>query len=241
MVYVPVANNQNEYHTYGVNWTSAAITWTLDGAPVRTLKYGDAKGGSRFPQTPARLKVGIWAAPEDKAGIIEWAGGLSDPSKGPYTMYVDSANIVNYSPGKEYRYKDYTGAWDSIEVVGGSAGGIVAPGQDTTPSASGKPSLISTGSTMVPMPTNHDTKTGDSLPPLPAITSVAKPVNSSIIAATTSPGGTSKPSNATASVAKPTATPSTPAKPAAANSASQFGATTAAIAGLSLLFFAFLA
>jgi beta-glucanase (GH16 family) len=242
MVYVPVANNQKDYHTYGLNWTSAAITWMVDGAPVRTLKYADAKGGTRFPQTPMRLRIGIWAAPAGSPGVIEWAGGLADPTKGPYTMNADSFNIVNYSPGKEYRYKDNTGNWDSIEVIGGSAGGIVAPGQDATPSSSKLVSL-STASTMIPvnpLPTNLDTKTGGSSPATVAITSVAKPVSTSISNATAATVAT-KPSNATNSTPKPTTTPSTSPKAATTNVGSAFGATSAAIAGLSLLFLAFLA
>lgn len=238
MVYVPIANNQAEYHTYGINWTSAAITWTLDGAPVRTLKYADAKGGTRFPQTPARLKIGIWAAPTNQPGIVEWAGGLVDLAKGPYAMTVSDVNIVNYSPGKEYRYKDRTGNWDSIEVIDGSAGGIVAPGQEVTPSATGKTIPISTASTMVPMnpiPTNVDTKTGGSLPPTPAFTSVAKPGNSSTLASISASA-----TNVTASGSKSTASPSA-SKPAGASGATSFGATSAAVAGLSLLFLAFLA
>jgi beta-glucanase (GH16 family) len=245
MVYVPVANNQKDYHTYGLNWTSAAITWMVDGAPVRTLKYADAKGGTRFPQTPMRLRVGIWAAPAGSPGIIEWAGGLADPTKGPYTMTADSFNIVNYSPGKEYRYKDNTGNWDSIEVIGGSAGGIVAPGQDTTPSSS-KLVAISTASTMIPvnpLPTSLDTKTGGSSPYTVAITSVAKPASTLISNATaaTASAVVTKSSNATNSTSKPTATPSASAKAATTNAGSVFGATSAAIAGLSLLFLAFLA
>lgn len=238
MVYVPAANNQAEYHTYGVNWTSAAITWMLDGAPVRTLKYADAKGGSRFPQTPMRLKVGVWAAPANAPGIAEWAGGRPDLSKGPFFMTVDTINIVNYSPGKEYHYKDNTGNWDSIEVLGGSTGGIVAPGQETTPSAS-KSILISTASTKIPtdpVPTNLETKTGGASASIPAITSVAKPPANATAATTAT-----KPSNVTASISKPSATPSGTAKPASTNAASSFGATGAAIAGLSVLFLALLA
>jgi beta-glucanase (GH16 family) len=237
MVYVPVTNNQNDYHTYSVNWTSASITWMLDGAPVRTLKYGDAQGGKKFPQTPMRLKVGIWAAPSGAPGIIEWAGGQPDLSKGPYAMTVESANIVNYSPGKEYRYKDRTGNWDSIEVIGGSTGGIVVPGQDITPSVSGKPVSITTASTIIP--TVSEGKTGGSSASSPTITSVAKPAASSNATALTTSAIVAKPSNATASISQPSVSAS--AKPATTNGAAAFGATSAAVAGLSLLFLAFLA
>jgi beta-glucanase (GH16 family) len=137
MIQVPVADPQNQWHTYAVNWTSAAITWLVDGVAVRTLNYNDAKGGTRFPQTPMRLRLGIWAGgdPSNPQGTIQWAGGATDFSKGPYTMSIDSATITNYSPASKYHYKDNSGSWQSIEVIGGNAGGIVSPGQQAVQNA----------------------------------------------------------------------------------------------------------
>jgi beta-glucanase (GH16 family) len=136
MVYVPIDDPQNKEHTYSVNWTSSAITWLVDGAAVRTLTYEDAKGGTRFPQTPMKLKVGIWAggdASNNGAGTVEWAMGSQPGSTnyadGPFSMFVDSVNIVNYSPADSYSYGDNSGTWESIKVSGGEAGGIVSPGQ----------------------------------------------------------------------------------------------------------------
>lgn len=234
MIYVPVPNNQAEYHTYGINWTAAAITWTVDGAPVRTLKYAEAKGGSRFPQTPSRLKIGIWAATADKPGVVQWAGGLVDVTKGPFAMTVSDVNIVNYSPAKEYRYKDRSGNWDSIETIAGSASGTEGSGHDTAHSGTSKPNSASTPPAMVPtnpIPTGPENQTAGSSPSTPAFANVAKPGNSS--------NSATKASNATASVANPSA--ASASKPASANGAtSQFGATSAAITGFSLLFLAFL-
>lgn len=241
MIYIPVANNQAEYHTYGINWTSAAITWTLNGAPVRTLKYADAQGGSRFPQTPSRLKIGIWAAPTDKPGVVAWAGGLVDLAKAPYAMTVSEVNIVNYTPAKEYRYKDRSGNWDSIEAIP----------EDKTHPATEKPTNVSNEATMapdMPMPISLENNPGGSSPPpptsTPASTSVAKPGNSSSGAVSSSASASAhgtKSSNTTAQAAKSNSS-SSASKPASANGAtSQFGATSAAIAGLSLLFLAFFA
>jgi beta-glucanase (GH16 family) len=136
MNYIPVSDPQNDEHTYSVNWTSSAITWLVDGAAVRTLTYEDAQGGSRFPQTPMKLKVGIWAGGDpagNAKGTVTWAmggqPGSTDYSKGPFSMFVESINIVNYSPADTYKYKDNTGSWESIDVIGGTAGGIVSPGQ----------------------------------------------------------------------------------------------------------------
>ncbi|KIW00184.1 uncharacterized protein PV09_08225 [Verruconis gallopava] len=136
MVYIPVSDPQNQAHTYAVNWTSSAITWFVDGAAVRTLLYADAQGGTRFPQTPMKLKVGIWAGgdPTNNApGTVAWAmggqPGTTNYADGPFSMYVESVKIVNYSPADSYTYGDNSGTWQSIKVQGGSTGGIVSPDQ----------------------------------------------------------------------------------------------------------------
>jgi hypothetical protein len=65
------------------------------------------------------VRLGIWAGgdPGNSKGTIEWAGGLTDYSKGPYTMYVQSAAISDASTGKSYEYGDHSGSWQSIKVV----------------------------------------------------------------------------------------------------------------------------
>jgi beta-glucanase (GH16 family) len=155
MVYVPVADTQATSHTYGVNWTSAAITWLVDGVPIRTLLYEDAKDGSRFPQTPMKLKVGVWAggdADKNAEGTVTWAMGGKEGSTnyadGPFSMYVESINIVNYSPADSYTYGDNTGSYQSIKVEGGEIGGVLSPEEaaaDLAPKPSGNAS-ITTGS-----------------------------------------------------------------------------------------------
>ncbi|KAL3430904.1 concanavalin A-like lectin/glucanase domain-containing protein [Aspergillus tetrazonus] len=113
-----VATPQEIFHTYTVTWSPDAISWIIDGNTVRTLNYADAKGGSRFPQTPARLRLGIWAGgdPDNAPGTIEWAGGQTDYSAGPFTMYIKSVHIENTYPGSEYTYSDNSGDWQSIKV-----------------------------------------------------------------------------------------------------------------------------
>lgn len=134
--YVPVANPQSTFYTYTIDWTKDAISWSINGAVVRTLNYKDAQGGTRFPQTPMRLRLGSWAGgdPSNAKGTIEWAGGLTDYSKGPYTMYVKSVHIENQNPAESYTYSDNSGSWQSIKFDGEV---------DTSPS----PSVTSTTST----------------------------------------------------------------------------------------------
>jgi hypothetical protein len=120
MIEAPVSNVQNEMHTYALDWTAERLVYIIDGTPVRTLKFGDANGGKNYPQTPSTVRIGIWAGgdPDNEAGVIEWAGGKTDYSKAPFTMTVESIKVKNYSPGKEYKWTDKSGSWESIEVIG---------------------------------------------------------------------------------------------------------------------------
>jgi len=81
--------------------------------------YADANGGHNYPQTPMTVRLGIWAGgdPGLSNGTIEWAGGITDFTKGPYTMYVQSAKISDFSTGRSYVYGDRTGSWQSIKSV----------------------------------------------------------------------------------------------------------------------------
>jgi beta-glucanase (GH16 family) len=118
--YYPVSSNvQENFHNYTVVWTSDKLEWLIDGQLVRTLPYAAANGGNTYPQTPMTVRLGIWAGgdPGNSKGTIEWAGGLTDYSKGPYTMYIQSAAISDASTGKSYEYGDHSGSWQSIKVV----------------------------------------------------------------------------------------------------------------------------
>ena len=86
---------------------------------MRTLEYADANGGASFPQTPMNVRLGIWAGGDEDNNnyTIQWAGGVTDYAKGPYTMYVQSARVADFSTGEEYKYRDKSGTWQSIDVV----------------------------------------------------------------------------------------------------------------------------
>jgi beta-glucanase (GH16 family) len=139
----PLSTIQTEFHTYAVNWTTTSLTFFIDGAAVRTVKAADAK--DKYPQTPLRLKIGIWCTgtPDRQPGDIAWGGGLTDFSKGPFKMVVESIRILNYSPASQYRYTDNSGSWQSIEVIGGQAGGAGDDKQDAASSSSGTPGSVS--------------------------------------------------------------------------------------------------
>ncbi|KAF2859464.1 glycoside hydrolase family 16 protein [Piedraia hortae CBS 480.64] len=118
-----VTNPTGEWHTYTVIWTKDQITWQIDGQTVRILTPANAKG--QYPQTPMRLKIGAWSGgdPSNAAGTIEWAGGATDYSKGPYLMYVSSVEVTDFSTGTQYSYGDQSGTWTSITAAGGAVNG----------------------------------------------------------------------------------------------------------------------
>ena len=113
-----VSTPEETFHTYAINWTSSKIEWLVDGSVVRTLNYADALDGENFPQTPSRIKIGIWAGgdPDNEEGTIEWAGGETDYDDSPFTMYVESIKVINYNPAKSYTYTDKTGSYTSIKA-----------------------------------------------------------------------------------------------------------------------------
>ena len=116
-------NPTADYHNYTVRWTNQSIDWYIDGNIERTLKPEDANGGQSFPQTPMNVRIGIWPAgdPSNNNYTVQWAGGAIDYSKGPYTMYVKSVRVTDFSSGKEYKYGDKTGSWASIDVIAGNS------------------------------------------------------------------------------------------------------------------------
>lgn len=136
---------------------------------MRTLNYADAVSGTNYPQTPMRPRIGIWAGgdPNNGEGTIQWAGGETDYTQTPFTMYVQSVRIINYTPAESYTWTDMTGSWESIRasneteggavgssssaVVGSSSSSSSSPGPSSSPSFSS--SSVSTSTPVIPQPT----------------------------------------------------------------------------------------
>ncbi|KAF2259419.1 concanavalin A-like lectin/glucanase [Lojkania enalia] len=165
MIEAPVANAQQQFHTYALNWTSSSLIYLIDGQPVRTLNYADANGGKNYPQTPSTVRIGIWAGGDEnnEPGVIEWAGGKTDYSKAPFTMTVASVKVINYNPGTEYKWADKSGSFESIEVIGkDNEAGAPQNSQVLTPSATATGGLLQSE---INIPTN----TGGQFAPYPTI------------------------------------------------------------------------
>lgn len=81
-------------------------------------------------------------------GRTDWAGGETDYSQGPFSMYVKSMIVTDYSTGSSYSYGDKSGSWQSIVAEGGKVNGNSAAEPKSTESA---PAVTATVDT-VPMP-----------------------------------------------------------------------------------------
>jgi hypothetical protein len=66
------------------------------------------------------VRIGIWAGgdPSNARGTIECAGGETDYSNSPFTMYIKDVTIVNYNPAESYTWSDQSGSYESIEFTG---------------------------------------------------------------------------------------------------------------------------
>lgn len=156
--YPNVDSPQTQTHTYTIDWQKDAITWSVDGSVVRTLTASDA--GDYFPQTPMTLRIGIWAGgdPSEPEGTIEWAGGVTDFTKGPFTMYIESVTIKNANPASTYSYGDNSGSADSIKMVGGGSSPDTTTAAHSTTTAAATTSVPHT--TTEPGTTTKPTTTG---------------------------------------------------------------------------------
>ena len=146
----PAPNNQAQFITYTMDWTSERIVWYVGGTVVRTLRFDEAAG--QYPQTPMQVKFGAWAGgdPSNPPGTVEWARGPTDYSKGPFSMVVRSAVVTDYSTGKKYTYGDTSGTWQSIKSDGGKINGNSGNAGAVIATASAAPATNSLSPTIPP-------------------------------------------------------------------------------------------
>ena len=118
-IYYDVENPMSDFQNYTVDWNQDRLQWIINGDVVRTLNYSAAQNGSRYPQTPMNVRLGIWAGgdPSEPNGTIEWAGGEIDYGKAPFTMTVKSVRVSDASNATAYQYGDTSGSWQSIKLL----------------------------------------------------------------------------------------------------------------------------
>lgn len=146
---IPSGNAETELHNYTISWTQDSMQWIIDGGVQREVKYSDVNSAYGYPQTPMNVRIGIWAGgdPDNSEGTIEWAGGLTDFGKGPYSMVVEKVEVINHAPAKQYQYGDLSGTYDSIVVdQKGDGSGDKSKSSSSSASASASASVSASAS-----------------------------------------------------------------------------------------------
>lgn len=96
------------FHKYSVEWDLDLVRWYVDDVVFREVRSGDPAIGGLFPESPMKLQIGVWAGgdPTNPPGVIDWAGGLTNLTGGPYTAIVKSIRIKTYKPMCKFYYAD---------------------------------------------------------------------------------------------------------------------------------------
>jgi beta-glucanase (GH16 family) len=129
------SDTNKNVHEYCIDWKPDALTWSIDGKDLRTVKQADTwnKTSNRFdyPQTPSRVMLSLWPAglPTNGKGTIEWAGGLiswDSPymQNGYYYAMVEEVTVECYDPppmatikgSKVYEYTGLAGTNDTVLI-----------------------------------------------------------------------------------------------------------------------------
>lgn len=133
---VPGGDTVQNMHEYCIDWTEDALTWSIDGNDLRTLNRKDTWNGTSgrfdYPQTPARVMLSLWPAglPTNEKGTVDWAGGEIDwnspyMQNGYYYARFQELTIECYdapdgtkkSGSKSYKYNDYAGTNNTVEIT----------------------------------------------------------------------------------------------------------------------------
>jgi hypothetical protein len=131
----PGGDTTKTMHDYCLDWTEDTLTWSIDGNDMRTLNRKDTwnstSGRFDYPQTPSRVMLSLWPAglPTNAKGTVDWAGGEIDwdspyMKNGYYFANVESVSIECYdappmakkSGSKAYKYTDYAGTNNTVEI-----------------------------------------------------------------------------------------------------------------------------
>lgn len=131
---ITLSDTNANYHTYRIDWTPDAITWSVDGQVGRTKNKKDTWNATSnrwdFPQTPARVQLSLWPGglASNGQGTIDWAGGLVDwnsadiQNNGYYYASFKSISINCYNAtsgagtnsGKSYTYNSVVGTNNTV-------------------------------------------------------------------------------------------------------------------------------
>ncbi|KXT09278.1 hypothetical protein AC579_9924 [Pseudocercospora musae] len=193
--YFDVSNPQETFHTYSVDWAPDRLSWLLDGRLLRTFTYASSsgdKGDYQYPQTPSKFQLGIWAGgdPGQNSGTKSWAGGTTNVTGGPYTMYVRKVSIQNMYPAAAYNWTDQSGKWQSIQLLQEEQPVGNGTNATITPIAAGGNATLTESSSLTSMSSSSTTSKISSSTVKPSSTTTSKSSTTSKPITTTKPSTT---------------------------------------------------
>ena len=132
-----VTDTFGTYHTYEIDWTPDALTWSVDGTSLRTVfrnqTWNATSNQYHYPQTPSRVQLSLWPAglASNGQGTVAWSGGLVDwnsadiKNAGYYYAVVKDVNVQCYDPpngakvsgSKSYIYNSASGTNNTVETT----------------------------------------------------------------------------------------------------------------------------
>jgi beta-glucanase (GH16 family) len=235
-----------------MEYTPKAVTWYVDDKVVRVLTYEEV-GAAEFPQTPMQIKMGTWCGgcKGQPKGTVEWSLGPTNLEDGPFDAIYKSISIIDYAGGsgptsesvKEYVYGDKSGNWESIKVIKGDGSSSGDDQEESSTSASVKPTKSAEHESHSAKPTKsaEETKSEESTKSAEKTSSV-KPASSSstFVTSSTSSEAATTPAPSTTSTtgedeANTTPAPSTSAPADAPGAASGLSLGSALAVGAGLL------
>ncbi|KAL2207377.1 concanavalin A-like lectin/glucanase [Sarocladium strictum] len=121
------SESTGEFHNYTIEWTSRAITWSIDNKALRKIQPDLGDSGDSYPQTPMQVRFGSWVGGKKDSPdeVKDWAGGVTSMKDAPFKLWIKSITVTDYAGGseltqkkiKQYEHTDQSGTYESIKAV----------------------------------------------------------------------------------------------------------------------------
>ncbi|CAM0137031.1 putative glycosidase CRH2 [Umbelopsis sp. WA50703] len=94
---VTLETGTTDFHIYKIDWQPDAITWYIDGKPIRTVEKNstlESDNQYHYPTEASHFQLGLWDASGD-ASTAKWAHGPIDWSDHPghVSAFVEYVNV----------------------------------------------------------------------------------------------------------------------------------------------------
>ncbi|KAK8233247.1 concanavalin A-like lectin/glucanase domain-containing protein, partial [Phyllosticta capitalensis] len=111
---------QPAFHRYSIDWRHDRINWEINNQVMRTLMFEDTVTKNEFPQTPSKVRIGMWTLDDpdhQTRSAVELASGQTTYTTDggmPWNMYVRRVEIVNYNASRHYNFTGRSRSADEV-------------------------------------------------------------------------------------------------------------------------------